>query len=125
MTHLFYFFIIFGLWWEYYQFAKAKEARKIMKAYRKKNLLTRLPSKPKQVLHFLLAFHLMYSIWSFVGLFSSQWIMFIPFILIGLIPKNNKPIWYVKLDALIAGSILLFILLNKYHLHIDLLDALF
>lgn len=63
-----------------------------------------------------------YSIWAFIGLFSSQWPMFVLLFLLVLIPK--KFVWWVKVDALISFLILLFILINKYHLHIDLMAFL-
>lgn len=61
---------------------------------------------------------LIYSLFSFIGLFSSQWLLFIPLIILGFIPRKWK-VW-VFIDALISLILIVFIILNKYHLHYKL-----
>lgn len=56
---------------------------------------------------------------SFIGLLSFQWYLFLLIIIMGFIPKG-KYIWIRKADSLVTIAILLFIVLNKYHFHINL-----
>jgi hypothetical protein len=62
----------------------------------------------------------LYFVWAIVGLLSSQWPIFLFFILFSLIPKKN--IYYRFFDALVSFSILIFILLNHFHFKINLND---
>ncbi len=55
----------------------------------------------------------------FIGLLSFQWYFFLLIIIMGFIPKG-KYIWIRRVDSLITISILLFIVLNKFHFHINL-----
>lgn len=57
---------------------------------------------------------------SFIGLLSFQWYLFLLIIIMGLIPKG-KNIWIRKFDSIASVIILLFIVLNKYHFHINIL----
>ncbi len=68
-----------------------------------------------------------------IGIFSSQWILFIIFILSSLIFYAIKSLfnkfYYIKLifslfDSITSLSILILIILNKYHLKIDILSEL-
>lgn len=66
--------------------------------------------------------HSLYTIVAIVGLFSSQWPLFALLLVMGIIgtqfPKN---ITYRKVDSAISVAILLFIILNKFHLHLHLI----
>ncbi len=55
-----------------------------------------------------------------IGLFSSQWIGFLLIFILAFIPKTKR-IW-VLADSLISILIVLFIILNKYHFHYDVLN---
>ena len=68
-------------------------------------------------------FIIFYMILTVVGLFSSQWIGFLVLILLSFIPKHGIK-WLVFIDSFISLFILLFIILNKFHLHIDILSYL-
>lgn len=59
-----------------------------------------------------------YFFFCFVGLISSQWLGFMAIIILALIPKRWLT-WRI-IDSLLSIAILLFILLNKYHFHIDI-----
>lgn len=59
-----------------------------------------------------------YFFFCFVGLMSSQWYGFVAIIILALIPKKWLA-WRI-IDGLLSIAILLFILLNKYHFHIDI-----
>lgn len=56
-----------------------------------------------------------YSVWSFVGLFSSQWALFFLLFVLAIIPK--QVVLLKKIDALLSILVLLAIVLNKYHFH--------
>lgn len=61
-----------------------------------------------------------YSLLCVIGLFSSQWYGFILILLLSIIPKRDNII-ALKIDSFICLATLIFILLNKYHLHLELL----
>lgn len=63
---------------------------------------------------------LFYFLWCFAGLFSSQFPLFLGIFLCNLIPK--KFVLTVMIDASLSFFLLLFIIINKYHLHIDITD---
>ena len=75
--------------------------------------------EPKHTAFVLL--QLCYFIWAATGLMSSQWIPFLVLILYSFIPKGDN-IFIRKADAILSLAILLFIVINKYHLGINLLD---
>jgi hypothetical protein len=63
-------------------------------------------------------FNMFYFIYVFVGIFTSQWWLFLTIIAMSFIPKK-KPLAR-KIDAIVTMAILLFILINKYYLHINI-----
>lgn len=65
-------------------------------------------------------FNIFYFIFTIIGFMSSQWILFALLFILSIIPKNYISLRYI--DSIISISILVFILLNKYHLHINLLS---
>ena len=63
----------------------------------------------------------LYSFICLLGLFSSQWVGFTAILLISLIATPFKKIpAFRAADSAICVLILLFIILNRYHFHIDL-----
>lgn len=70
---------------------------------------------------------LLYMVWTLIGLFSSQWILFMLIIIISLVilVPNNRSIILMKIDSSICAGILMFIILNKYQFHINLFHYLF
>jgi hypothetical protein len=68
--------------------------------------------------------HIIYLFLVFIGLFSSQWPAFLSLILIGILASKfwkYSPIGR-KLDSALSILIILFIIINRYHLHIDVLE---
>lgn len=62
--------------------------------------------------------HLLYFLWVFVGLFSSQWFGFAAMLILSLILIPIKKIKAGRvIDSCIGIAILLFIIINKYHFH--------
>lgn len=59
-----------------------------------------------------------YVLWAFCGLFTDQWPLFMLIIIMGMIPK---PYAFIRMiDAIVSAAVLTFMILNVYHLHIDL-----
>lgn len=73
-------------------------------------------NKEEKVFAFLL---LCYFIWGMVGLITSQWVLFLAMFIIGIITPN-KYIVTRWINAFISFLLLTFMLINKFHLHIDL-----
>jgi hypothetical protein len=64
-----------------------------------------------------------YIVWIFVGLFSSiNWAVFLIMIFMSFIPK--KTIWFLAIDSFITSVLLLFVILNQYHLKIDVFELI-
>lgn len=63
-----------------------------------------------------------YIVWSLVGIFSSQWLIFLLLFAIGRIPK--KWVWLRWLDSFISLLGIVFLILNAYHFHLDLFGLL-
>lgn len=123
MEHIFYFFTFFALMHETNKFVNPKNFQKKMDDLRTK-------SETNEEYTFEDAFRVFgilgYVLWSFIGLLTSQWIVFASMFLIGFltIPWGKSPPTYIrKFDAGISILALFFIIINKYHLHIDLLQT--
>lgn len=58
-----------------------------------------------------------YFLWLLVGLTSFQWPVFLAVILLSFIPKHF--VFIRKVDALLSALLLLFVIVNKYQLHLD------
>lgn len=115
MTHIFYLFGILAIIWEAVTF---RVPSRII------NFQNRLKSKKFTNFDTLLMFFgITYVIWMFVGLLTSQWWSFLALVVLSLIPKGNRK-WLISIDGFISLIILLFILINKYHLHIKLTDII-
>lgn len=67
---------------------------------------------------FIVILDVMYLLWTFGGLFTFQWPVFLFLLLLGLIPKRKLSLR--RADALISLLVLIFIVINAYHLKIDI-----
>lgn len=65
---------------------------------------------------------ILYLIYAVVGLMSSQWVLFAALIVLSFIPK--KWILWRYVDSILSIAILVFIILNKYHFHINILNSI-
>jgi hypothetical protein len=65
-----------------------------------------------------------YTLVCFVGLFSVQWIAFLLILIVSIALGffKIKPKFISIVDSLFCISVLLFIVINHYHLHINLTD---
>ena len=72
----------------------------------------------KQITFYL--FSLGYLIWGTIGLMTFNWVLFLIMLLIGLIPKR----YYLQyiIDSLIVIPLLVFAIVNTFHLKINLFN---
>lgn len=115
MTYLFYFPAFIAILWELmYGVLSPKRTHSFVKSFKGKKF-DDLTSSQKSVSVCMI----FYMIWVLVGLMSSQWVIFIALLLVSiLIPKKILIIRWI--DSLISLALLIFLILNKFHLHIDL-----
>jgi hypothetical protein len=63
----------------------------------------------------------LYVLLTLIGLLSSQWILFLVILLISIMPRKIK---YSRIgfliDSSICSAILMFAIINHFHLHIDI-----
>lgn len=64
------------------------------------------------------AFQLFYIVWTIIGLFSFQWPLFLSMFCLGFFPKKHFILRLI--DSLITIILLLFLIINAYHLKIDI-----
>lgn len=120
MTHIFYLLLFIFIYYEISVIGNAERIVKRVEEYKntpKDEKLEYLSQNNSLVSYFI--FNLFYFSYVFVGLFTSQWWLFLTIIAMSFIPKK-KPLAR-KIDAIVTVAILLFILINKYHLHINIL----
>ena len=112
-TNLFYFFTFIAILWEVTVLADTKKVLNFKERYNKKHEEQESTRTQRHYGVFMFG----YIMWNLVGMFTSQWICFLLIFALGMMPKFNKT-WIHKIDSTITIFILLFIFLNKYHLHI-------
>lgn len=120
MTQIFYLITFFPILWEIITITDTKRVSIFI------NRIIGYKNRPVELLtktetNFALL-QLGYHLWCFVGLFSSQWLIFLLILVSGLIPK--KSVRMRRLDAIITLTQLLFLVLNVYHFKIDLFSEL-
>lgn len=120
MTHIFYFLTILPLIWELSTLVNIKKYHSFAMNVKK------LDGKPleefsgNQIAYVI--FQIGYLFWVCAGFFSSQWLLFILIFVFSLISK--KWILVRWIDSLFTFILLIFIILNSYHLKIDLFQFL-
>lgn len=116
MKHLFYLIGVAPILWEAMgvfdplRFHKFSQSMKKLKGVKFDDY-----TKTQQYVSMLMLF---YMVWIVAGFLSTQWVSFILIFLISLIPKPF--VWIRFLDHLITFLLLVFIIINAYHLKIDL-----
>lgn len=121
MTHVFYILIAFFIFVELIVLFSQKNIHSAVKRLKK------LSKEKKGKLSFdeigasmtlYQSIGIIYLIYCLVGLMSSQWVLFALIIILAFIPK--RWLWWRYVDSIVTLLILAFILLNKYHFHIDM-----
>lgn len=128
MVHVFYILVIllvvykvFALILQKSIFKAVTRNKKRSKAAKEKGEKLKLEEMDGEFVFYSI-FQLLYLSFLFIGLLSSQWIMFAGLILLSFVPKNK--IWIRYIDGVFSILVLLFIVLNKYHFHIDVFSNL-
>lgn len=123
MITLFYLFGVLAIVWELHAL---KNIRKVHKKALSMNERIKSGTYKKEEFtsneNTLLVLMSFYFMWAIVGLFTFNWVAFLVLLGLSLIPKKHVVIRF--LDALLSLLVLLFIVINHYHLRIDLLDVI-
>lgn len=112
MTTLFYFLAIFPLLYEMIVVADTKKVHNFIMNMKDKKV-SEMTDKQKNfsILQFL------YFAWTIIGLFTINWPVFSLIFFLALIPQ--KIIFVRMLDGFLTFIVLLFILINYFHLNIN------
>ena len=137
MTHLFYatglLFLIYEIYFLFNLVEKVNNVKKY-KQFTKENKDAKyddIPEELKVTVREIAVVGIPYILWLFLGLLSSQWLMFglllvFSFVIIYPIRKlaGFSPLRYVVtgIDTVVCIFVITFIIINKYHLHIDTLS---
>lgn len=127
MTHLFYLLVVFFLAVELSVLLmehRIHDALAVYKLQEKEFGKGKVPfekKNPKLVVYSILS--LFYWAVCLVGLMSSQWVVFVAIIMLGIVPK--RWLWWRYIDTVLSILLLLFVILNKYHFQVDLFTLIF
>jgi hypothetical protein len=127
MTHLFYLLVIFFIAFEVVVLFSERTIHNAVAALRHQEKEYGKGKVPYEVMNpKLVAYSIVgafYWIVCLVGLMSSQWVAFVAIIVLSLVPK--RWLWWRYIDTVLSILLLLFIVLNKYHFHVDLFTSIF
>ena len=121
MTHVFYILIAFFIFVELIVLFSQKNIHSAGKRLKKLNKEKKGKLSLDEIgasMTLYQSIGIIYLIYCLVGLMSSQWVLFALIILLAFIPK--RWLWWRYVDSIVTLLILAFILLNKYHFHIDM-----
>lgn len=121
MTHVFYILIAFFIFVELIVLFSQKDIHSAVKRLKKLNKEKKGKLSFDEIgasMTLYQSIGIIYLIYCLVGLMSSQWVLFALIILLAFIPK--RWLWWRYVDSIVTLLILAFILLNKYHFHIDM-----
>ena len=121
MTHVFYILIAFFIFVELIVLFSQKNIHSAVKRLKKLNKEKKGKLSLDEIgasMTLYQSIGIIYLVYCLVGLMSSQWVLFALIILLAFIPK--RWLWWRYVDSIVTLLILAFILLNKYHFHIDM-----
>lgn len=121
MTHVFYILIAFFIFVELIALFSQKNIHSAVKRLKKLNKEKKGKLSFDEIgasMTLYQSIGIIYLIYCLVGLMSSQWVLFALIILLAFIPK--RWLWWRYVDSIVTLLILAFILLNKYHFHINM-----
>ena len=126
-----FFFYIWGLialWYEvwkldYSNFQQIQRLRDKIKANKDldSNQLLKKLSDTEKIFSVL---SLLYVLWCIIGLFTSQWVLFIGIFLFSQFHRIFKGYAWNLIDGIVTIAIIGFIIINRYHLHIPVFHEL-
>lgn len=112
---IFYLFAIPALLWELINFTSVTRVHNFINRLKDDKVKLSKKSSLEQSVATLMIFYLF---WVLIGLFSSQYILFLLLLTFSFIPKKFRVIRFV--DSFISFATILFIILNRYHFGIDI-----
>ena len=121
MTHVFYILIAFFIFVELIVLFSQKNIHSAVKRLKKLNKEKKGKLSFDEIgasMTLYQSIGIIYLIYRLVGLMSSQWVLFALIIILAFIRK--RWLWWRYVDSIVTLLILAFILLNKYHFHIDM-----
>lgn len=110
-SHLFYFAGIFFIILELTKASSAEKYVDVIKRVRNNERYN------KKKMGLFVIVQLSYMIWSVMGLMSDQWLLFLFLLVISFIP-SNKDVTACKIDGYFTSALLVFMIINQYHLGI-------
>jgi len=117
MEHLFYLFILFPIAWEMVIISAPIRVGTFLKSFRNRNGENATP-KQKTLANYMLG----YMVWCILGLITTNWVLFLILLILGLFPKSKTFLLFI--NGVLSFSVLILIGLNKYQLHIDIFSLL-
>lgn len=121
---LFYFFGFIAIYYEFWSVQNHNKVRNLINRFTKPSKEVKL-AVMTEIEALFVAMQLLYGCWAAVGLFTSQWLIFLLIFVLSAISykmKENK-IWSMT-DALLTSALILFAIINTFHLHIPLLQRI-
>jgi len=115
MKDVFYMLAVFPILWELFALVYAKQVHQFATTFIQKMKEGHYPSQREAAFSL---YQVGYAIWCIVGLFSSQGLLFLAIFILSMI--NKKKVLVLRVDAILSLVILQFILINEYHLNINL-----
>lgn len=113
MEHVFYLLVSFFLAFEILSLFAVKKIHASVNKYRDLSNVQDMSA----TFAIYVVVNVIYFLACIVGLMSSQWVCFILILILSLFSKRHI-VWRI-IDGVISIMVLLFVILNKYHFHID------
>lgn len=110
--YIYYFLAIFPILFEIEWIGNYNDSKTIYEKCKKNKMNTWTPEM--KTFYFQVLF---YFIWCFIGLFTFQWYIYILLVIFIEIPKPT--IFTSKLGSIIDIIIILFLIINTFHLHFN------
>lgn len=102
-------------------YARTKEFNKLEKDNKEKRVGY---MKEHPALLFVLFYDIFGWIMLLIGLMSSQWFCFLLIMLLSISHFQRLGAWAVRIDSFLTAAILIFAVVNKYHIHLNITDLI-
>jgi len=122
---IFFFFALIAIVYEMWSIKNSKRLVELSEMIRK-STNDKKEVEPKPAYAVFIVCQALYCFWALVGLFSSQWVIFAILLLLGSLSffGFTKTRVYIICDAIITLGLLVFMVINAFHLHIPLWSRL-
>lgn len=102
-------------------YTRTKEFNKLEKDNKEKRVEY---MKEHPALLFVLFYDIFGWIMLLIGLMSSQWFCFLLIMLLSISHFQRLGAWAVRIDSFLSAVILIFAVVNKYHIHLNIKDLI-